>query len=75
MPSIVRSADLTLEELRYLGENVVHAVDLERQEVSAVNRGLACHGESAEGFIESPPHPSSRSVQHVPTSPTPRPAA
>ena len=38
MPTVVRSADLTPEELRHLGENVIHAVDLERQEMAAIRR-------------------------------------
>ena len=75
MPTVVRSADLTPEELRHLGENVIDAVDLERQEMSAVNRSLACHGESVESFIEPPHHPSPRSAKHLTTSLTSRPAA
>lgn len=75
MPSIVPAAELTPEELRHLGENVIHAVDLERQELTAVNRSLACHGESVESFIEPPHHPSPRSAKHLTTSLTPRPAA
>ncbi|KKN17452.1 hypothetical protein LCGC14_0965600, partial [marine sediment metagenome] len=52
MPSIVPAADLTRDELRQLGENVLCAVDLDRQELTAVNRSLAAHGECVDQLLD-----------------------
>ena len=49
MPTIVEAARLTQDELRMLGENVVHAVEHDGEvELDAVNRSLGIHGEGVE---------------------------
>jgi len=50
MPSIVEAAKLTQDELRMLGENVVHAVEHDGEDVDldAVNRSLAVHEEGVD---------------------------
>ena len=73
MPSIVPVAKLTRRELRQLGENVVHAVGLERQ-LAAVNRSLAAHGEAVEELFP-PPAGSAAEVGALRMSAPPRPPA
>jgi len=53
MSSVVRAAELLPEELEMLGENIVHAVenDGEADELSAVNRSLAAHGEGVDELV------------------------
>ena len=49
MPSIVEAAKLTQDELRMLGENVVHAVEHDGEvELDAVNRSLDIHDEGVD---------------------------
>ena len=50
MPSIVEAAELTQDELRMLGTNVVHAVEHDGQDVDldAVNRSLDIHDEGVD---------------------------
>ncbi|MCE5328059.1 MAG: hypothetical protein LLG01_16760 [Planctomycetaceae bacterium] len=54
MSSIVPAAKLTRQELWMLGENVVHAVDHDGEdELGAVNRSLAVHGESVDSLYQT----------------------
>ena len=49
MPSIVEAARLTQDELRMLGENVVHAVEHDGEvELDAINRSLDIHDEGVD---------------------------
>ena len=75
MASIVPAAELTREELRRLGENVIHAVDLERQGIAAVDPSLAAHGESVDRFVEPSSRPCPQRARRIAASLTPRPAA
>lgn len=69
MASILPSAKLTRGELRMLGDNVLYAVDHDGQDLSAVNRSIAVHGEDVdELFVPFPRHPVGKSS-------FPRPAA
>ena len=48
MPSIVPAAKLTRSELRWLGGQVIHAVDHDGQETTAVNRSIGVHDEAVD---------------------------
>ena len=75
MPSIVPAAELTPEELRQLGDNVLCAVDLDRQELTAVNRSLAAHGECVDHLLDTFDRAAAQRTRRTDTSLRPRPAA
>ena len=74
MPSIVPVAKLTRRDLRQLGENVMHAVELESQ-LAAVNRSAAAHGEAVEELIPPPAGSAFGASALRMSAPSPRPAA
>jgi len=74
VPTIVRSAGLTRGELRQLGENVLCAVDLDRWELTAVNRSLAAHGECVDQLLDPSDRAAAQRTKRTDTSLRPRPA-
>lgn len=62
MSSVLRVSELTASDLRHLGNNVLPVSRQRHQDVGAINRALACFGESV-ARLYSTRRPAGRRVR------------
>lgn len=44
----INASQLSSDDIHHLGENIEHAIRQDQDELSAINRSLACHDEELE---------------------------